>query len=328
MTKFIGRRVQIGIGEQFAAANPVSSEYGLKYSELGIQEMVTSIKDEDACGIIDQVHNSDVMERWMEGTLTGIVRTKSFGKVLKAHFGQVTSTGPTDSLYTHSYTRINNNNMTKYTIVELDPDRSVRYAGCQIGTLNLDWVVGDYVRYTANTIGKVSASCTETISYTTEDSFRPKDVTIKVAADAASLGAASAISVKEFHLSFEKELSRDHVLGSADVDTVLNTTFKVTGNMVINHEANDYLDWMKAPTKKALGMYCVNTDVLIGSASRPTLNVILSQVAFDTVEKGRTINEVQTLNVQFTAEYNLTNSRTVLVEYKNNVANYNVVATS
>jgi hypothetical protein len=75
-------------------------------------------------------------------------------------------------------------------------------------------------------------------------------------------------------------------------------------------------------------MYCVNSDVTIGSAANPTLNAIISQVGFDSVEKGRSVGDIQTLNIQFTAEYNLTDSRTALVEYENDVANYLTTATS
>lgn len=328
MAKFIGRRTQIGIGEQFASANGVASDYGLKFSELKLDEVINSSKDTDATGIVDEIANSDVMEKWVEGTLKGIVRTKSFGKVLKAHFGQVTTTDPTDSLYTHTYTRLNSNDYTKYSILEVNPNSSLRYVGCQIGTLNIDWITGDYLRFQANINGKVSEAHGHSITYATEYSFRPTDASIKIASDSSSLSGATAFSVKEIHLALEKELLKDFVIGSADVNNVYNLTYKVTGSIVLNHDGEDYTEYLKTPTKKAMGIYLTRSDVTIGSSSHPYLEFIISQLAFDKVDKKRDLNGIQTITANFTAEYNLTDSRTIQVVYKNDVANYNVVATS
>jgi len=246
----------------------------------------------------------------VSGTFTG-------GQTLTGGTSSATATGGTiespSAVRSHIFRRVNTNTHPSYTIYGSDPVSDDRALYCMLDSLDLEAVVGDYVKFNANFLGKALASTTaQTPSYTAQNPFLTKHATFKLAADHDSLDAAAAIGVERFTLNIPKNLLDITEFGSTDPASFHNQEFgDITGEVTLKYNAVTYRDYVLNATKRAMRLTVANTGVTIGSSASPTLQLDFPSVGFR--EWGRPTENAgivkQTL--QFTAEYNIARALTL-----------------
>ncbi len=167
---------------------------------------------------------------------------------------------------------------------------------------------------------RANASTTGTLtpSYSAETAFLPQYGVVKFASALAGLDAASAIAVKKVNLNFKHNLEDDFSIGSVAATDRLNKAYEVTGSIELLYSDRTYIDTdLMATLAQALRIQLVNTDVTIGSTSRPTLTFDMAKVKLEEVARSIKNNELVAQTLKFKAFYSLTDSSMITAKLRN-----------
>jgi hypothetical protein len=170
---------------------------------------------------------------------------------------------------------------------------------------------------------KLGVASTNSPSYVSENAFLAKDVTVKFADTLATLDAASAVSVKNVEIKFDKNLESDDVLGSYEPADFLNKQFSVSGSMELIFDATTYKTLALAGTLKCVRINIQDTTVTIGASSNPTLKIDLAKVKLTEWAKSSDLNGIVKETLTFKALYSSSDSSLVSVVLTNAIAGYN-----
>lgn len=243
------------------------------------------------------------------GTFTG-------GQTLTGGTSSATATGGSiespSAVRNHLFRRATTNNPTTYTIHGYDPVSSDYSAYCALDTLKFEVKSGEFARFDAKFMGKKLVSeSPPTPSYTSPNYLMAKYATLKTASGFTGLDAASAVSVESVTFDFKKNIDMFQAVGSTDITNFLNKQFSVQGTIVLLYNATTYRDYMIGSTKRAMRLTIANTDVTIGSAANPTLQLDLASVAFTDFSRPTGNKDLIKQTLKFTAEYDLTTTHTI-----------------
>lgn len=306
MAKIIGRTVDLGVARELIRGDPVAPQIWVPKVEFSFDDKVTKARVPSSLGRIEDEYQSHTIEKWAEGDIGAEVRSQSIGLFLYALTGSSSPSGPTDSLYTHEFGTIQNDNIhDSLTFTVVDSNTTDQYRLVMINTFELTQELEDILRFSSNFLGRTSKGSSASASYITEAKFTKKHLTFKLAATTADLAAASAISLKSFTMTFSKNVVPDNVLGSAEPEDFMNQQFSIDGNFSLNYEDETYKNYMRNNTVRALEAAWENTDYLIGASSYPALTIDLSQCDFFDWEPNYALDEIVTQTVTYKAQYDL-----------------------
>jgi hypothetical protein len=250
---------------------------------------------------------------WAEGSIEGDLMDTPFGLFLLAALGTVSTTGPTDSAYTHTFTLQNDNQHDSLTLTLADPDRTDRYTLQMLDSLEIKVIPGDVITFVATFKGRTGRQvATATASYSQYNKFLGRHASVKIAATAGDLAAASALSIKALTLRIKKNTVFDHNLGTVWPDDVLNTGFEISGDLELYLEDQTYRNYMLNGNYKALRINFTNNDAVIGAgATNPSFTLDLSRVSFEGWEAVRPKDEVVNQKITFRALWDVTNGNII-----------------
>lgn len=154
--------------------------------------------------------------------------------------------------------------------------------------------------FKATFMSKKGASASHTVTYSTDYKLISRYSIFKLAANLAGLGAASAIVIKSFEISFKKNLEADYALGSQEPRDFINKQFAVEGSVTAIYEDTATFQALAlAGTKKAVRFQLIDTNTTIGVSSNPTLTIDLPLAAFTEFNKSMGNDEVVTQTLTF-----------------------------
>lgn len=240
MAKYSGDLVEIGIGRETTRGTAVAPTYGLKWSELSMVDMTMMALDESRSGVIEDSRGSHVVGTYAEGEISGPVRDQSIGLLLYSLFGTLASAVVETTAYEHTINVQEGNQHQSLTIHKKEPNGGFDHALCVVNSMEISAEVDDIIRYTASVRGKSRSSQTRTVSYTTENIFRPQDGSFKIAANQAALDAASAINIRSAKLSINSNVEDDRSLGATAQTDLVNRNFSVELEVEIVVSDNTY----------------------------------------------------------------------------------------
>ena len=313
MTKFIGRQKNVGIARELTRGLGVDPTFVLPKADYSVLDKATKTKDDLGYGTIAGAGNQSLVAlRWAEGNIGGSVLSKPFGLFLYSLLGACSSTGPTDSLYTHAFSLLESVQHPTLTISVADPLQTVRYRNSLVDKLELTIKPDDTVRYVA---GFKAFAHQDGTTYTptqiADAMFLGRHLTFKIAADTSSLAAATAISLKELKLTIEQNVVLDNVLGSIQPEDILNQVVRISGDLTLNMESVAYRDYMLNGSYKAVRIDLTNPDYLIGASSHPQFTLDLSRVDFEGWDENTANDKITTQKITFVALYDVTNNNVV-----------------
>lgn len=312
MTKFIGRLVNVGIAKESSRGTAVAASFWVPKSAVAFFDRATKAPADLSYGVIGAGHEASVLLHHAEGTVEGDVLDKIFGLILLAAFGSVSTAGPSDSAYTHTFSLSATNTHQSLTLTLNDPDRTDQYPLAMLDSLEMNIVPDDVVTFAANFLTRPGRQiAAPAVSYTAQNKFLGRHAIIKVAALASGLAAASAITVKSLKFRINKNTFLNNVVGTIHPDDIVNQKFEINGEMVLDLTDQTYRQYMLDGSYKALRIQLVNSDVLIGASSRPTFTLDLSRVHFDQWEPTRENDALVTQKILFEALYDVTNSNII-----------------
>jgi len=307
MTKYIGRRVSLGVGrESGARGTPVISTYWIPKVDFTFDDKVTKARILSSLGVIEDSHQAHVLTKWGEGDVGGEVRSESFGPILYSLLGSLSTGVVVDSSYTHTFTVANSNQHASMTFVVIDPNTTERYELVMLNSLELTQELEDVLRFNANFLGRTSKVSGGTAAFIDEDKFTKRHLEFKVASNIAGLGAASAVSIKAVNITFTKNVVPDDAMGTAVPEDFLNQAFSVEGSITLNYNDETWKNYMINNTSRAMQLVWTNTEQTISiGTTNPSLTIQLSKVDFFDWEPNYALDEIVTQTISFKANYDL-----------------------
>lgn len=239
--------------------------------------------------------------------------------------GTLSTAGPTDSSYTHSFSVANTNNHQSLGFVVADSNNTEQYKLVMLDSLNIVFELDEIVKYTAGFMSKKGIPTELTVPAAIDESkFTKKHLGFKVAAALGDLTAASTVSVKSLELNVSKNVTLDDVLGTAEPEDILNRQLSIEGTVKLNYEDETWKNYMRTPTDRAMEIKLTNTDDLIGASTRPSLTLRFPKVDFNEWEPDYALDEIITQTLSFKANYDLSGGNEIIstCDLVNDVASY------
>jgi len=312
---YTGRRADIGISkEETRGTTSGSADYWLPYAAYSFNEKVLKIRDDTGLGTIETPRSSDLIKRWTEGDIEFNIYDQSIGLVLLALFGteSFSTDTPESGVGEHTFTVEASNQHQSLDIWKSTPTETLQAGNVMINSFTLAAVLDQYVRATVGIIGKQFGADSDTVSYVSQNKFRPQDVSIKLAATEAELSGASKLTtIRSFNLSVNKNVEEYQGLGSVDPVDWVNKDFEISGNFEIAVEDDTYKDLTLLNSLRAISVKLTNAGVTIGTSTHPNLEFILDQVDFDTFDIDEANENVAVLTANFVGHYSQSNSRMI-----------------
>ena len=324
MSKFIGRLADIGIAiETTRGTAEASADFWLPKQSMSMDDGIEQVVNESSVGVIEDSPGASITGKFAVGEIEGNIYDESFGCLLLATFGAVSTSGPDETtVYTHTFTVDQSAQHDSLTIFLDDGNQDYKYALAMIESLELDISLGQFARYSTSIRSKVGETASLSPSYSSENHFLPQHGSVKIASAVSGLGAASAIDIKMARLTISKNIEDDRVLGSINQADILNKQFAVEGQIELIFDDETFKTEMLADTAQAMRIRLTNSDVTIGAALNPQITIDLAKVKFSNFAKNYSNNDIVTATVDFKAFYDTGESSMIEVELINEHSAY------
>ena len=324
MSKFIGRKLNIGIGKETVRGTAATIAFWLPKMDVSIDEKVEQVVNEASIGTIADSEKVETTSLASEGSITGRIEQTTHGLILKALFGGETSTAVAGdaTVYDHLFTVDETAQHPSLTIGVSSPNEtgaaSRAYTLGMIDSYDFSAEIGKYPTYKLGFRANTSAVATLTPTYTTETAFLPQDGIVKFASTLAGLTAASAIVLKKASISIKTNTEDDIVLGSVTPADRLNKQYAVEGTLELLYTDRTYIDTdYVAGLVQALRISLVNADVTIGTTSRPTITFDFAKVYLTEVARKIGNDDIVSQTLKFKAVYSIADTQLATCTLRN-----------
>lgn len=282
MSKIIGRLKDVGVAIESSRGVGQAPAFWVPKSAVSIEDKVTKARSALSYGTINLEGNQSIVaKKWAEGDLEFDLMDQSFGYFLYALLGSLSTSGPTDSAYTHTFSLSETNQHQSLAIsVNETSIGDLMFKLAMINSMTITFTPDDVVKVNVSFMAKSSADTSQTVSYTAENKFVGRDLTFKLASLTSGLAGASNIPLKRLVLTIEKNTVLDHNLSTVQPEDILNQGFKITGEVELDYEDRTYRDLMVDGTYKAVRIALTNTRATIGASTNPAFTLDLSRVDF------------------------------------------------
>lgn len=325
MPEFSGRKISVGIGKETTRGTAVAPSYWVKHLDIDFQNKIEKIFNESAIGVLDKYSQAEIVKEWAEGKIEGKVTDKTFGLILASLFGAAPSSvqrGAT-GVYDHTYAQSQSNTGLSLTIARKDANSDKRYALAVLNKLDIECVVGEFIKFTAEYVSKKGTAVANTVAFVAENESVPKNAVVKLATNVAGITGASAVPVKSFKLSIERSVEPYFAFGSNDPAEIYNQEFEVKGDMVLRYTDTTYETLWSGNTNQAIDLNIINTGVVIGTGSdNPAVRFTLPEASISEWEVDQAKDKIVEQTVGFQGLYNLTAAATLTAVLTNTVTSY------
>ncbi len=304
MSKYSGRLVNLGIAKEATRGTFVAPTYLVPRVGLTFDDKIVQARSEAGLGVLADSEEAFVTTKYAQGDLDGEVRDKSFGLFLLAMLGSVSTAGPTDSTYTHSFSVSNANQHQSLAFLVSDSNTSEAYKLVMLDSLGITAELDQVVKYSASFMAKKGNNTTASqASLVAENKFTKKHVAVKIASALSGLTAATALSIKSLSLNINKNLVLDDVLGTAEPEDILNQSLSIEGEITLSYEDETYKNLMRDGTARAMEIKLVNSDVFAGGSTNPALTLRFPNVDFFDWSPDYALDSIAQQTVSFKMSY-------------------------
>lgn len=326
MSDYIGRNVAVGLGIEGTGEDrgvAVAPQFWVRHLSLSFKRKGETVQNESALGRREKFSDSETVKQWAEGQLGGKVNTKSFGVILLAAFGTITSS-TSGAGYEHEFEVDQSNTPQSLTVAKVDGVNSRRHALAMIKSLEVTIETGEYVKFTADIVAKQGTSSSETVAYVEEYEFTSKHAYVKFddVDDVAGAEAATASAIKSGKITLDLGVEAWHELGDTEPAEIHAGAIEVTGEIVARHSDGSYEDMYHNNTKKAMVLGFANTDVDLGGGLNPSVEFRLPKVAVTDYDTSDDLDAIVEQTMGLTGELSTTSGYTVKAYLVNDVEEY------
>ena len=320
--KYVGKRREIALTKETTRLTPESHASGdwKQHTGFEFKSMIEKAVDETAKGKITDVNQKHVVKQWGEGSVPLLGTIQNVGFISDMIMGQDPSSSGSSDIYTHEWTLDDDNNEHQtYTIHTTDPVTGIQqYAGGALDSVDVEMVADAYITIDANMFAFFPTAGTGSVEYATTDQiFKPKEITLKVASTYAGLAGASAINVTEVKFTINKNIEPIHVVGDVDVEDVPNKLFEAEGELKIVHDA---------AISETLRGYSLDdtTQAVEIEASDGTYSwtIQFPAVSFEGYDEETGLDAINVLTLPFKAEHSDDTNGYLQIDVVNNIVSY------
>lgn len=279
----LGRETTWGDGQSANIFVPTSDPIDVKPVNNYLEDDYANCRLESPAG------GTQIVSQMSEVSANGNIRENSFGALLMAAFGKVTTTAdtPETGVHTHEFEvkTVEPNVPVSYQIetgLGVMNDSGVQQVkGAVLDKLDMDFTSQQFATFSSNWKGRFPESgANGGFVAPTENPFLVRHISAKLADDVAGLSGASGVKFISMKLSIEKGVQEDFTIGDGSPTDIFPTLFKVSGSIEIQAEDSTYFDFVKDDIRKAMVIELANPQKTIGTASNPSLTFTLPKVNF------------------------------------------------
>ena len=322
---FIGKQIEMGVSVEGTrgSAESTTSKW-VKNTTADIILNTEKVVDDNSQGRIEDSVGQRTTQKWLEGSLEGILHVDPIGYFFKQLYGDLTTTTVSEgSVYSHEFTVAND--IDNPTLSIFLKDGSVKekvYNGAVVSSFELSADIDDYVRYTTDLIARDESDSTNTPSYDNEYDFVARDITLKIANTESGLTSATAVDAKNLDITWDAGAIRDHVFGSYSPNDIYNANFSIEGSFEKNYEDSTFRDLWKGDDAKYMEI-TIEGEADLGSGNNPSITILLNKVQITDWSRGGGNEDLVTEDVSFKAFYNEDDDQQSKVTVQNATDNYN-----
>lgn len=329
MAKTGGTQVVVGLGvESYAAPGvAVAETVFIPWADFSMQGVSEKSHFTSARGIRNMSSNSMIKRKYSQGSIGFIPNVKNFPYALSLAMGGVSSSGVSDSAYTHTFT-INNTNATPRTATVTIKEggiQTVQYLNCVCDALSFE-VSDDYAKASVDLIGTFPGTDTISESFSNETEFAYHNYTAKFGTSLSAAAGNSATPLKSFKLDIKNNVQLDEAfLSGANTiaaGNLVNGRLQITGSYSLHFSDTTELAKYQANTKNAL--IVTFTGALIGASSLETIQFKLGRLVLTKPPVEYNIDGILVLNQEFEVEYEATDLelQAVVINNVNNASTH------
>lgn len=329
MAKTGGTQVSVGLGiESYAAPGvAVAETYFIPWAEFSMQGVSEKAHFTSVRGIRNSSSNSMIKRRYSQGSIGFIPNVKNMPYALSLALGGVSSSGISDSAYTHTFT-VNNTNATPRTAtitVEEGAIQTVQYLNCVCDNFSFE-VSDEYAKCTLDMIGGFAGTDTISETFANETEFAYHQYTAKFGTSLSAAAGNSATPLKSFKLDLKNNVQLDEAfLSGANTITagnLVNGRLQITGSYSLHFSDTTELAKYQANTKNAL--IVTFTGSLIGSTSAETIQFKLGRLVLTKPPVEYNIDGILVLTQEFEVEYEATDleMQAIVINNVNNASTH------
>ena len=323
MTKFLGRLASVAIAKEASRGTPESTpDFWIPTVTLSLDDEIEQVVDESAIAVIEDGTEAEIVSKIAVGSMEGNVGVDSIGLILLNVFGSVSTGGPTDSAYTHTYNVGQDAQHDSLTFFINEANQDWQYGNGMISDFVLDVVLGTYAKFTAGFRAVAGVADSLTTSFAAETRFLPQHGTFKMASAQSGLDGASATNIRRFTLNVEKNLEDDRAIGSVAPVDILNGQFMVSGSVEMVYDADAIKDTMLADTAQAIRITLTNAGVTIGAGTNPSLQFDLYKAKISNFKRNLDNGAIVTASFDFKGLYSISDSKSLEAVLVNDTASY------
>jgi hypothetical protein len=325
MSKYIGRLFNLGAGREVTRGTGRAVQHWFPKTELTFDEKVTMAKDEQTYGRIENQVDGDVVKKFAEGTISGIINDDAVGLILNATFGTVVTTA-SGTAYTHTFSVQNDAQHQTLSLTASEPNgsgaSSLIFPLVAIDSLELSFEVGAYPTYSASFVSNIATATTVTVSYSASDNFKPQDGTVRIATTYAGLASGTSYNIRNASISISKNLEDDHNIGSVAATDRLNKQVGVTGTLELVYNDREHITNLLADADRALQIKFTNTNKIVGAATNPSITINVAKVKLTEVARNISNDDIVLQTLTFEGFYSFTDTKMIEAILINDVINY------
>jgi hypothetical protein len=306
----LGRTRAVGLGKETTPGTTVAATHWLPQMDLTIEDRVDRIYDTSGLGTRYGAFAGDTDMERAEGNLNGLIYDRSFGHIALAAMGSVSSANHGTATGARVHTFSVGASLPTYTLALKDGNEDVRAGYGMLNSLEISVEQGQYAGFTSSWLARKSASASNTVSYLTENRFRPQDVVVKIASTVGGLAGATALRVKSLTLSINNNLITEPSLGTTSPDYypgVVETSISL---------GRVYLDTtLKAlvfgTTQQAMSITFTRSDVSIGTGTptNPSISFVFEPGFFSEWGREGGLDDLKQESVSFQPIYSTSASK-------------------
>jgi hypothetical protein len=306
MTKFVGRRGSLGVALEATRGVAVAPAMWIPFVTMSFFDRVEGVVEEQGMGNIADSDSFYVTMRKGEGELETQLYDKLIPYILSSLLGAVPVTTGSNP-YTHTFTLSSTNQAKSLTLYWKDPDRSYVFPLAVVDSFQMTVEPNGIVNYTIGFKSKGADDYTsQTSDFTSLGSkFLHQHLNFKLAANTASLSAATAISLKALELNINRNAIHDEVIGTAEPEDVLSQEISVEGNIGLNLEDDTYRNYMLNNTYRAM-------QIQLNQSASSQFTLQFPRVSFSEWEPDPDIKKIATQKINFKGHYDSANAAAII----------------